>query len=127
MKKSLPFLVLPVAAILFFSSCAHRYYTTSAFDQQSSRHRMIAILPAEMIYTGTTPKNLTPADIAKIEESESRAFQTSLFNGILRYANTKKYTTYVSVQDISTTQRLLEQNNISIKDSWKEDDKKLAN
>jgi len=126
MKKFLPFLTLTGIALLFFTSCAHKNYTTSAFDQQTSKHRVIAILPAEMIFTGIQPKNLTSEDIAKIEESESRAFQNSLFNGILRHANTKKYTTYVSVQDISTTIGLLEKNNISIRDSWREDDKKLA-
>ena len=126
MKKFIPFLAIAAIALVLFASCAHKNYTTSAFDQQTSKHRIIAILPAEMIFTGTQPKNLSPEDIAKIEENESRAFQNSLFNGILRYANTKKYTTYVSIQDISTTIGLLEKNNISIRDSWKEDDKKLA-
>ncbi|MFL5810164.1 MAG: hypothetical protein ACJ749_11625 [Flavisolibacter sp.] len=126
MKKLIPFLAIAAIALVLFASCAHKNYTTSAFDQQTSKHRIIAILPAEMIFTGTQPKNLSPEDIAKIEENESRAFQNSLFNGILRYANTKKYTTYVSIQDISTTIGLLEKNNISIRDSWKEDDKKLA-
>ena len=32
----------------------------------------------------------------------------------------------VGVQDISTTQKLLEDNGISIRNSWREDDKKLA-
>ena len=49
-----------------------------------------------------------------------------MYNGILRYANTGKYYTTILVQDISTTQRLLQENNISIRDSWTEDDKKLA-
>jgi len=126
MKKNLPYFILFGAAIFFFTSCAHKYYTTSTFDQLSSRHRIIAILPAEMIYTGNPAKNITPEDIVKIEESESRAFQNSLYNGILRHANTKKYMTTVSIQDIGTTQRLLEDNKISVRTSWKEDDKKLA-
>jgi hypothetical protein len=126
MKKFIPSLALTAFAVLLFTSCAHKNYTSSAFEQQSSKHRIIAILPAEMIFTGTQPKNLSPEDIAKIEEQESRAFQNALYNGILRHAETKKYTTYVSVQDISTTIGLLEKNNISIRDSWREDDKKLA-
>jgi len=125
MKKFIPLLLMSFFLLLFIS-CSHKNYTTSAFDQQTSKHRIIAILPAEMIFTGTQPRNLTQEDIAKIEESESRAFQNSLFNGILRHAETKKYTTYVSIQDISTTIGLLEKNNISIRDSWREDDKKLA-
>ena len=86
----------------------------------------MAVLPAEMIFTGTQPKNLTPEDISKIEEMESKSFQQSLYNGILRYANSKKYTTTVNLQDINSTEKLLEKNNISVRDSWKKDDKELA-
>ncbi|MGZ3882468.1 MAG: hypothetical protein ACXVBF_14060, partial [Flavisolibacter sp.] len=42
------------------------------------------------------------------------------------YANSNKYYTAVGFQDISTTQKLLEENNISVRASWREDDKKLA-
>ena len=79
-----------------------------------------------MIFTGTQPKNISAEDIARIEETESQTFQVSLYNGILRHANSKKYYTSVLVQDISTTQNILEQNAISVRDSWKQDDKKLA-
>jgi hypothetical protein len=79
-----------------------------------------------MIFTGTQPKDLSTEDISKIEENESRMFQNYLFNSILRYANDRKYYTAIGIQDISTTEKLLEDNNISIRDSWKQDDKKLA-
>ena len=128
MKRNLPFLITKsFLAILFFSSCTtHKYYKSSSFEQQTAGHRIIAVLPAEMIYTGNQTKNLTADQIIRIEETESTSFQTSLYNGILRHANTKKYISTINVQDISTTQKLLEENQISIRDSWKEDDKKLA-
>ena len=119
-------LFIALIGLAIFPSCAHKYYTSSFFDQQSAKHKSIAVLPAEMIFTGIQPKNLSLEDISKIEETESSTFQNFLYNGILRHANTKKYMTLVSVQDISTTQKLLEENNISIRNSWKEDDKKLA-
>ncbi|MFL5773331.1 MAG: hypothetical protein ACJ75F_09250 [Flavisolibacter sp.] len=121
-------LILCSAALLLIASCgSHNYYTSSSFEQQTRTHKIIAILPAEMIFTGVPPKNITPDQIAKIEETESTTFQNSLFNGILNHANSKKYTTYISVQDISTTLKLLQENNIGVRQSWKEDDKKLAN
>jgi hypothetical protein len=126
MKKNLLYLSFATIAVIFTTSCSHKNYTTSYFDQQTATHRLIAVLPAEMIFTGTQPKDVTPEDIAKIEETESRLFQNYLFSAILRYANSKKYYTAVGLQDISTTQKLLEDNNISIRDSWKQDDKKLA-
>lgn len=126
MKKFLLYLSFVFTAIILFDSCSHKNYTSSYFEQQTANHRIIAVLPAEMIYTGTQPKNVTPEDIAKIEETESRMFQNYLFSAILKYANSKKYYTAVGLQDISTTQKLLEDNNISIRDSWKQDDVKLA-
>jgi hypothetical protein len=113
-------------AVAFFVSCSRKNYTSSYFEQQTANHRIIAILPAEMIFTGTRPKGLTDSAIAKIEEQESIMFQNYLVNGILRYANTQRYYTTIAVQDISTTQKLLEDSNISIRDSWRQDDKKLA-
>jgi hypothetical protein len=126
MKKMLPLLIIVTSGLLLFPSCAHRYYTASSFEQLSAHHRSIAVLPAEMVFTGNQPKQLKAEDIARIEETESRAFQTALFNGILRHANSRKYVTTVQVQDISTTQRLLEEQGISVRDSWKADDRKLA-
>jgi hypothetical protein len=126
MKKNLPYASIAFLAIIFFSACSHKHYVTSYFDQQTAGHKLIAVLPAEMIFTGTQPKDLSADDITKIEENESRIFQSYLVNSILRYANTNQYYISVGVQDISTTQKLLEDNSISIRDSWREDDKKLA-
>lgn len=126
MKRNLPLLKLVCLAIFFFTACSRKNYAVSYFDQQTAHHKLIAVLPAEMIFTGVQPKDLSPEDIAKIEENESSIFQNYLFNSILRYANSRKYYTAVGVQDISTTQKLLEDNKISIRDSWREDDRKLA-
>jgi hypothetical protein len=126
MKKNLPLLSTAFVAILLLAACSRKNYAVSYFDQQTMHHKLIAVLPAEMIFTGIQPKDISAEDLAKIEENESRIFQNYLFNSILRYANTRKYYTSVGIQDISTTQKLLEDNHISIRDSWREDDKKLA-
>ena len=72
------------------------------------------------------PKNSSPEAIAESEERESTDFQYALMNSILRHANTKKYITTVNFQDINTTQKILEQNNITVRDSWKKDDEELT-
>jgi hypothetical protein len=86
----------------------------------------VAILPAEVTFSGKQPKNLSPDDIAKAEERESIDFQYALMNSILNHANTKKYITTVNFQDINTTLKILEKNSISIRDSWNKDDNELA-
>src|SRR6185436_4491117 len=72
------------------------------------------------------PKNMSPEAIAEAEERESIDFQYALMNSILNHANTRKYITTVNFQDINTTKKILEQNNISIRDSWNKGDDELA-
>jgi hypothetical protein len=117
-----------LVALLFvvLASCSHKYYTSSYFDQQTSHHKIVAVLPAEMIFTGKQPEGLRFEDIEKIEENESVNFQQALYNAILRHANTRKYFTRVNLQDISTTERILKDHNLSVINTWKMDDKELA-
>ena len=112
--------------ILFLFSCSNKYYTAGNFEEKTEKHKVVAILPAEVTLSGKLPKNLLPEDIAKAEERESIDFQYALMNSILNHANTKKYITTVNFQDINTTQKILEQNNISVRDSWKKGDEELA-
>ncbi|TAL45353.1 MAG: hypothetical protein EPN92_07550 [Chitinophagaceae bacterium] len=125
MKKNLLFYSIIVFFPVLFS-CSNKYYTAGNFSEKTETHKVVAILPAEITFSGKQPKNLTPEDIAKAEETESVNFQYALLNGILRHANTKKYITTVNFQDVNTTQKLLEKNNISVRDSWKTDDNELA-
>jgi len=124
MKKTIPFLLF--AGIFIFTACSRKNYANSFFYQQTINHKTIAVLPAEMVFTGKQPKELTDNDIKKIEEEESRVFQMSLYSSILRNANYGKYYMFVNVQDITKTLNTLNENQISIRDSWKMDDKKLA-
>ena len=112
--------------ILFLFSCSNKYYTASNFEEKTENHKVVAILPAEVTFTGKQPKTLSPDAIAKAEERESIDFQYALMNSILNHANTKKYITTVNFQDINTTLKILEKNSISIRDSWNKDDNELA-
>jgi len=112
--------------LLFLFSCSNKYYTASNFEEKTEDHKVVAILPAEVTFSGKHPKNLSPDDIAKAEERESIDFQYALMNSILNHANTKKYITTVNFQDINTTLKILEKNSISIRDSWNKDDNELA-
>jgi len=112
--------------ILFLFSCSSKNYTASNFEEKTVNHKVVAILPAEVIFSGKQPKNLSPDAIAKAEERESIDFQYALMNSILNHANTKKYITTVNFQDINTTLKILEKNSISVRDSWNKDDNELA-
>ena len=125
MKKNLLLLSLG-ATFLFLFSCSNRSYTASNFSEKTEDHKVVAILPAEVTLTGKLPKNMSPEAIAESEERESTDFQYALMNSILNHANTKKYITTVNFQDINTTLKMLEKNNVSVRDSWKKDDEELA-
>ena len=125
MKKHLHYLLI-TSFILFLFSCSNRYYTAGNFSEKTEDHKVVAILPAEVSFTGKLPKNMSPEAIGEAEERESIDFQYALMNSILRHANTRKYITTVNFQDVNTTQKMLEQNNISVRDSWKKDDEELA-
>lgn len=124
MNRNIPFLLVLVT--LASISCSRRHYTASFFEVQTAHHKIIAVLPPEILMTGKQPQTMTPEQIAKAEEEESVAFQQSLYANILEYANSGRYYMFVGVQDITTTRNLLEENKVALRDSWKMDDKKLA-
>lgn len=117
----LPFLSLSV----IISSCS-RNHIPSVVYQKTSKHRLVAVLPAEMIYTGTKPKNVSAEDLDKMEESESRIFQQYLHDNILQNGNTGRYALSVSVQNYTNTLQILSENNISLHDSWNKSDRELC-
>jgi hypothetical protein len=125
MKKHLHYF-LTVSFLLILFSCSNKYYTANNFAEKTEDHKVVAILPAEVTFSGKQPKNMSPEAIAQAEERESIDFQYALMNSILEHANTKRYITTVNFQDIITTQKMLEQNNISVRDSWRKDDDELA-
>ena len=124
MKKFLPSLV--ILFLITTASCHRKYYTTSFFDQQTAGHKLIAVMPAEMIFTGKQPKDVPDSIIRKMEEDESHSFEMALYSNILQYANTARYYMFVNVQDVNKTLNTLSDNNISVRDSWKMDDHKLC-
>jgi hypothetical protein len=107
---------IALAALIFVTSSCHRYYTNTNFDTATVNHKTVAILPANVILTGNKPKKMTSDDIAKQELAESNTFQQSLYNNILRHANSKKYETSIQVQPIEKTAELLKNNSIDFKE-----------
>ena len=82
-------------------------------------HQKVAVLPVEMVFMGKAPKGLTAEDILQIEEGESLAFQASLYNYLLnRSSSHKRRPIWISIQPIETTNQLLTQEGLAIRDTW---------
>ncbi len=78
MKTNLSLYIALLILISFTACSSHKFYTSPSFSQQTAHHKNIAILPAEMIFTGTQPKNLSPEDIAAIETRKQNLSKFSL-------------------------------------------------
>ncbi len=112
-KTTLMKTVLLSALLFLVTSSCSRNHVPSVLYQKIAKHKAIAILPAEMIYTGVIPKNVKEEDLAKMEESESRIFQQYLHDNILQSGNTGRYALTVP-------------SNISLHDSWYRSDEELC-
>jgi hypothetical protein len=123
MKKNIP--LLSIVIILIAASCS-RNHVPSVVHQKTAKHRIVAVLPAEMIYTGVPPKDAKKEDLEKLEETESKVFQQYLHDNILQNGNNGKYALTVSVQNYTNTLQLLSENNISWHDSWYKTDEELC-
>jgi hypothetical protein len=123
MKRN--FTLLALLMLITLSSC-HRYYTSSSFDEKTSKHKVVAILPPQVQITGNLPKNIAVSTIEEMAEKESKLFQEALYNNILRRSNTRKKEMNVMVQPYINTLAALEKNGITIRGSWTLDDRQLA-
>lgn len=112
--------------VFFLFSCRTSYFIVPDFAKKTKNHKTVAILPVEIIFTGKTPKKLTQQDIQKIEEGESKAFQISLYNNLLKNFKTTKGAITISFQPTEKTNSLLQENGIDIRNSWNTDVQKLC-
>lgn len=106
--------------------CGSGIYTNPVFLEKTAGHRIIAVLPFEMIFTGKKPKKLTVQEVEKIEEVESISFQRSLCRSLLHETTRYGHPLTIDIQPITMTNRLLDKNGIGIRDSWRMDEAELA-
>lgn len=115
-----------VLLVLTMQFCGARRYVTPAFYEKAANHRIIAVVPFEMIFTGKKPKKLTPRQVAEIEEMESIAFQQSLYRLLFRQTTRNRHPVRIDIQPADKTNQILEYNRIGIRDSWEMNSEELA-
>ncbi|MBA3673608.1 MAG: membrane lipoprotein lipid attachment site-containing protein, partial [Chitinophagaceae bacterium] len=112
MKK----LLFPLVAFLALSACSPKIYKSTEFDDVTSKHKIVAILPSDVTI------NLRPNEAKKtsVEQMESNrqstgyAIQDKMYSWFLRQSDKFKYT--VKFQDVSKTNSLLKDAGISYAD-----------
>ena len=123
--KALLLVVLGLA--MSVTACTAIVYRSPALVEGAAQHQSVAVLPFEMLLTGKQPAGLTPEQLVEIEEYESVGFQTSLYYALLDRADAgRRHRIYIQLQGVETTNAILEENGISIRDSWLMDPRDLA-
>jgi len=112
--------------VLAMTACGKPYYLSSSFSDKTKDHEIVAVLPVEMIFLGKMPEGLEEDDILAIEEAESQAFQISLSNEILRSVKGGKRPLSIDFQPYSTTNQILEENQLSVREAWHQSPEYLA-
>ena len=123
MKK---FFLQSVLIAFVFASCGPKIYKSSAFDAALTKHKTVAILPAD-VSTRLRPneaKKVTIEQLNDINEKTGFAIQDKMYSWFLRRSDKYQYT--VTFQDITRTNALLKQAGISYNDLATKDRTELS-
>ena len=123
MKK---YFLQSVLIAFVFASCGPKIYKSSAFDAALTKHKTVAILPAD-VSTRLRPneaKKVTIEQLNDINEKTGFAIQDKMYSWFLRRSDKYQYT--VTFQDITRTNALLKQAGISYNDLATKDRTELS-
>jgi hypothetical protein len=123
------FIKLFLSGLLLLASCSSKVYKDKAFfSKPEPGTQVLAVLPAEVIFTGNLPKNWGPDRVSKMEIEESSKIQESIYDDLLFRATSSDLRNKWSVKlmDYRLINSKLQENGISIKDSWKLSSAELA-
>ena len=102
MKKSLLFLI----TVLVVSSCA-KVFVHHSFNQLTRSHKLVAVVPFVMVYTGRMDKDMTQSQIEKMMELESVSFQRAYYNELVGRSGPGKKDIKIDFQSIDKTNKIL--------------------
>ncbi|MEJ7691616.1 hypothetical protein [Daejeonella sp.] len=116
-----PLITLILPAVLIIASCNSNVYKDKAFfSKVNLSGQTLAVLPAEVTYSGNLPKSWDDARITKMENEASSGLQQEVYDDFLYHASDravrKKWN--IKLMDIKVVNDRLEKSGISLKDSW---------
>jgi hypothetical protein len=123
MKKTF---LLKLSMLLLLASCGPKIYKSADFDAAFARHKIVAILPAD-VTTQLRPneaKKLTAEQIADLSRKTGYDIQDKMYSWFLRRSEKYHYT--VTFQDVNRTNALLKDAGISYDDLASKDRSQIA-
>ena len=116
-----------LAAAILLGACTTVHYESPKIAGPVAERQTVAVLPFEMVFAGKLPPELGPERIRAIEAGESLAFQHALYDSLLdRSSVTRKRPILVRIQPVETTNRLLDEGGIELRESWRMPAEELA-
>lgn len=89
---------------LYFSNCQRNVgYMADNFDDRTQTHRVIAVLPAEINYTGRLPADWTEEEENALRLEESTLLQSTVQSALLERAKTYRNGLRIDFQSVNTT------------------------
>lgn len=122
--KNLKALALTIT--VFFAACGPTIYKSQNFDAALSRHKTVAILPAEVTIKlrPNEAKKMSADQVEDLSQKTGYNVQDQMYGWFLRKADKYHYT--VTFQDVTRTNALLKQANIKYEDLKSTDRTTLA-
>lgn len=122
--KRLTLWLTPLLLPLLLAACTSVHYRAPGLGPGGGT---LAVLPFEMVFTGKAPTNWTVKDIERLEEAESLAFQAALYDRLLNRSSVhRSRRIHLAIQPVATTNHLLADAGIGIRDSWARSPEELA-
>ncbi len=124
-----PLITLILSLVLVIASCSSNVYKDKSFLSKTNLSgQTLAVLPAEVIYSGNLPKNWDADRIEKMEIEGSSRLQQEVHDDFLYHASDrairKKWD--INLIDVKVVNDRLEKNGISLKDSWRLPSEEIA-
>ncbi len=116
---------LIAAAVL--GGCTTVHYESPRLAGRAPDRETIAVLPFEMVFAGKLPADLAPEEVRAIEAGESLAFQSALYDQLLDRSSARRSNPIlVRIQPVETTNRLLDEAEIALREAWEMPPARLA-
>ena len=102
-------LITFLSLVITISACAPKIYKSNDFDDVVAKHKIVAILPADVtiMLRPNQSKKMSADELEKNRESTGYAIQDKMYSWFLRRSDKFKYT--VKFQDVSKTNTLLKE------------------
>lgn len=111
-----PVIIPVILSLIIINSCGPKIYKSNEFDDVTSKHKIVAILPADVtiMLRPNQSKKMSADELEKNRETTAYAIQDKMYSWFLRRSDKFKYT--VKFQDVSKTISLLKDAGLTYKD-----------